>query len=92
MLRRGMQSGVRSWTVRYFSADKKSKEDPANSPLGMLDRKPKKEGGLETQACSTPYPSFPDNTNPATGEVGGPTGPEPTRFGDWERKGRVSDF
>ena len=25
-------------------------------------------------------------------EVGGPKGPEPTRFGDWERKGRVSDF
>ena len=26
------------------------------------------------------------------GEVGGPKGPEPTRFGDWERKGRVTDF
>ncbi|MSO72777.1 MAG: DUF1674 domain-containing protein [Rhodospirillaceae bacterium] len=25
-------------------------------------------------------------------EVGGPKGPEPTRFGDWERKGRCSDF
>jgi len=25
-------------------------------------------------------------------EIGGPSGPEPTRFGDWERKGRVSDF
>ena len=25
-------------------------------------------------------------------EVGGPDGPEPTRYGDWERKGRVSDF
>ena len=25
-------------------------------------------------------------------EKGGPTGPEPTRFGDWERKGRCSDF
>lgn len=25
-------------------------------------------------------------------EIGGPAGPEPTRFGDWERKGRVSDF
>ena len=25
-------------------------------------------------------------------ETGGPQGPEPTRFGDWERKGRVSDF
>ncbi|MGH8181311.1 MAG: DUF1674 domain-containing protein, partial [Steroidobacteraceae bacterium] len=21
-------------------------------------------------------------------EIGGPSGPEPTRFGDWERKGR----
>ena len=25
-------------------------------------------------------------------EVGGPKGPEPTRYGDWERKGRCSDF
>jgi hypothetical protein len=25
-------------------------------------------------------------------EINGPTGPEPTRFGDWERKGRISDF
>ncbi|MEI8393827.1 MAG: succinate dehydrogenase assembly factor 4 [Rhodospirillaceae bacterium] len=26
------------------------------------------------------------------GEIGGPRGPEPTRFGDWECKGRCSDF
>jgi hypothetical protein len=25
-------------------------------------------------------------------EIGGPKGPEPTRYGDWERNGRVSDF
>ncbi|MEQ1818535.1 MAG: succinate dehydrogenase assembly factor 4 [Terricaulis sp.] len=25
-------------------------------------------------------------------EVGGPSGPEPTRYGDWERKGIASDF
>lgn len=25
-------------------------------------------------------------------EVGGPSGPEPTRYGDWERKGRCIDF
>ncbi len=25
-------------------------------------------------------------------ELGGPKGPEPTRYGDWERKGVVSDF
>ena len=25
-------------------------------------------------------------------EIGGPKGPEPTRYGDWEHNGRVSDF
>ena len=25
-------------------------------------------------------------------EVGGPSGPEPTRYGDWERKGICVDF
>jgi hypothetical protein len=25
-------------------------------------------------------------------ESGGPKGPEPTRYGDWERKGMCSDF
>lgn len=25
-------------------------------------------------------------------EIGGPGGPEPTRFGDWEKNGRCIDF
>ncbi|HEX7965972.1 MAG TPA: DUF1674 domain-containing protein [Gammaproteobacteria bacterium] len=25
-------------------------------------------------------------------EIGGPKGPEPTRFGDWEKNGRCIDF
>ncbi len=28
----------------------------------------------------------------APAEQGGPAGPEPTRFGDWERKGVAVDF
>ncbi|XP_023532848.1 succinate dehydrogenase assembly factor 4, mitochondrial [Cucurbita pepo subsp. pepo] len=32
------------------------------------------------------------DVNKATGEVGGPKGPEPTRYGDWERNGRCYDF
>jgi hypothetical protein len=29
---------------------------------------------------------------PMPKEIGGPRGPEPTRYGDWEVKGRCSDF
>ncbi|HJR70413.1 MAG TPA: DUF1674 domain-containing protein [Gammaproteobacteria bacterium] len=29
---------------------------------------------------------------PQSREIGGPKGPEPTRFGDWERAGRCIDF
>ncbi len=42
----------------------------------------------KTPPAPKPAPAKP----PAVKEVGGPEGPEPTRYGDWERKGRVSDF
>lgn len=29
---------------------------------------------------------------PPAREIGGPKGPEPTRYGDWEVGGRCSDF
>jgi hypothetical protein len=31
-------------------------------------------------------------TKPSTKEFGGQKGPEPTRYNDWEKNGRVSDF
>jgi hypothetical protein len=37
-------------------------------------------------AHSTPLPKATPR------EIGGPSGPEPTRYGDWERKGRCIDF
>lgn len=33
-----------------------------------------------------------EHINTETGERGGPKGYEPTRFGDWAKNGRVSDF
>ena len=36
--------------------------------------------------------TFDNAKNIETGEIDGPKGPEPTRYGDWERKGRVYDF
>jgi hypothetical protein len=32
------------------------------------------------------------NATPHQKEFQGPKGPEPTRYGDWERKGIASDF
>ena len=34
----------------------------------------------------------PPKTSPSIDELNGPKGPEPTRYGDWEKNGRVSDF
>jgi hypothetical protein len=42
--------------------------------------------------ATAPKPADPAGQAPKPKEVGGPAGPEPTRYGDWERKGRVSDF
>jgi hypothetical protein len=41
--------------------------------------------GKQTPASKTPGPALPK-------EIGGPKGPEPTRYGDWERNGRCVDF
>lgn len=40
---------------------------------------------------TTPESEKPAAPKPAE-EIGGPEGPEPTRFGDWEKAGRCSDF
>jgi hypothetical protein len=47
----------------------------------------------EPAEASTPNPERPRQPDPqVTPEIGGPKGPEPTRYGDWERNGRCSDF
>jgi len=33
-----------------------------------------------------------EETKARVPEIGGPKGPEPTRYGDWERAGRCIDF
>jgi hypothetical protein len=39
-----------------------------------------------------PAPAKPADAIPRPKEVGGPKGPEPTRYGDWEHNGRCTDF
>src|SRR4051812_3677953 len=52
-------------------------EDPAASP----------ESTVPTATATTT-----DTVTQKPGEIGGPRGPEPTRYGDWESKGRCTDF
>ncbi|XP_020641517.3 succinate dehydrogenase assembly factor 4, mitochondrial [Pogona vitticeps] len=71
----------------------KGNVEPTKQPL----RKPKLPVGRfdESEESNTekePLEKFPDDINPVTKEKGGPKGPEPTRYGDWERKGRCIDF
>ncbi|MBN9495419.1 MAG: DUF1674 domain-containing protein [Alphaproteobacteria bacterium] len=37
-------------------------------------------------------PTDPKKPTAKKPEIGGPEGPEPTRYGDWERGGRCVDF
>lgn len=46
----------------------------------------------------SPEPAIPEPARAGTAgvalpkEIGGAKGPEPTRYGDWEHKGRCTDF
>lgn len=70
---------------RTFSSDPSKDKEPSC-------KEERVEQEIHPDAEREPLPEWPDGVNPHTGERGGPRGPEPTRYGDWERKGRVSDF
>ncbi|GMJ14966.1 hypothetical protein HRI_005165800 [Hibiscus trionum] len=63
----------------------KADEEDRDAVKGNLESKNKEEEEEESGDGE-------DRVNKETGEVGGPKGPEPTRYGDWERNGRCSDF
>ena len=46
------------------------------------------EAAQRRQAAASPPPEPKEITK----EINGPQGLEPTRYGDWERKGIISDF
>ncbi|XP_033749403.1 uncharacterized protein LOC117334074 [Pecten maximus] len=79
---------------RSSSDDKKSTRRKGKTPAGKFDDKweTEVEETVSPYVEQEPLERFPDDINPSTGEIGGPRGPEPTRYGDWERKGRCSDF
>ncbi len=56
----------------------------------MSDQAP--ESATSPAALPAPATAERDPSAQPTKEIGGPRGPEPTRYGDWERKGRCIDF
>jgi hypothetical protein len=47
------------------------------------------QGIPEPDTAKSPEPK---PAPPKPREIGGPKGPEPTRYGDWEVNGRCTDF
>ena len=67
---------------RKTSPDETLAADPEASEA-MTEAAEKSDENKSRETEEYPDPEF---------ESGGPKGPEPTRYGDWERKGIISDF
>ncbi|MBN8981169.1 MAG: DUF1674 domain-containing protein [Rhizobiales bacterium] len=66
--------------------DSKNPKPAANKPLSPQAQRALAEADARRkEAAKSGAPESPK-------EIQGPSGPEPTRFGDWERKGIASDF
>jgi len=56
---------------------------------GMTDdKKPTASDAEKPEPAKPSLPSAPKKVE----EIGGPPGPEPTRYGDWQFNGKVTDF
>lgn len=51
-----------------------------------------KDQPQQREPAVTPMPEKPADQANSPKEIGGPKGPEPTRYGDWEVGGRCTDF
>ena len=67
--------------------------DKRNTPVAVEKKKKKKDlaDGALVNGPDTSVGSC-DSQEKIPVEINGPKGLEPTRFGDWEQKGRCTDF
>jgi hypothetical protein len=72
-----------------MSGDRKA--DKTNSSLSNVPRK-LSDAARRALAEAEARRQAADEAEARAREHSGPDGPEPTRYGDWERKGIVSDF
>ncbi|MCA1429692.1 MULTISPECIES: DUF1674 domain-containing protein [Bradyrhizobium] len=64
---------------------------PDRKPLSPAAQRALAEAEARRQAAAAKAKDEAKNETKAK-ELKGPQGPEPTRYGDWERKGIASDF
>ena len=55
---------------------------PPEAIRALAEAEKRRMAAVEREKHAAPKPK----------EIGGPDGPEPTRYGDWEKKGIASDF
>jgi hypothetical protein len=75
--------------MRHIS-DMAKKEEQAESEVKGIDSRRKAEMVAEEAGRRARAEAAARGEKPA--EAGGPEGLEPTRYGDWEKAGRCSDF
>jgi len=81
---------VQSNTPQGSQADLAVAAARAAGPSGVANAHPATVAVAAAVAAASQAP-LASAALPGT-EIGGPKGPEPTRFGDWERAGRCIDF
>jgi hypothetical protein len=81
----GRRSRILAHLSRMPMSPQKNSSTP---PFVPLPRESSPDGGRAVPAADPAYET-PTDRRP---EIGGRPGPEPTRFGDWERNGRCIDF
>jgi|SaaInlStandDraft_6_1057023.scaffolds.fasta_scaffold12706_3 hypothetical protein len=58
--------------------------------MAEIDNKSKNSKAENIVSKNNPTSKTPATNSPK--EIGGPKGAEPTRYGDWEKNGRCTDF
>jgi len=70
-----------------------TKPEPTKpEPTGPEPPKPEARKPEPPQAPAADLAGTDPRSKPRPKEIGGPKGPEPTRYGDWEKGGRCIDF
>ena len=83
-----MRAKSRGWKLAMTddpSLPAASASTPERKPLTPAAQRALAEAEARRKAAEA-------NASHAAKESGGPKGPEPTRYGDWENKGIASDF